>query len=287
MKGILNLNKPKGMSSSAAVSKVKKILGIKSAGHMGTLDPAGEGVLLIGIGKATRLFNYFLKKEKIYEADFTFGYETDTLDGEGYIIKNSNYLPTFEELENNLKRLEGKQMQIPPAFSAKSVNGVRAYKLARNGKEVDLKPSEVNIYSAKILSFSDRICKVKIHCSSGTYIRSVCRDLAMLCGSAATMTAIKRLSVGPYMLTDSYSFEQLEQLKEEALQPIEEALAYMQSINLDPIWKKSLDNGEKIDFFKINLKKPTDYFTVYCDGTLYGIASPDYPFIKIITYLKD
>src|SRR5690606_28964423 len=99
------------------------------------------------------------------------------------------------------------------------------------------------------LSFSDRICKVKIHCSSGTYIRSVCRDLAMLCGSAATMTAIKRLSVGPYMLTDSYSFEQLEQLKEEALQPIEEALAYMQSINLDPIWKKSLDHCEKIDFF--------------------------------------
>ena len=126
MKGIINFYKPKGISSAAAVGQVKRILGRKDVGHMGTLDPDAEGVLLIGVGKATRLFDFFLNKDKVYVAEFTFGYETDTLDGSGTVIAMTDKIPSAEEIKAVLKKFIGKISQFPPKYSSKSINGRRA-----------------------------------------------------------------------------------------------------------------------------------------------------------------
>ena len=136
MTGILNINKSKGMTSSDVVVQVRKILGFKKIGHFGTLDPMGEGVLPIGIGKATRLFDLMLSKDKIYEAEFKFGYTTDTLDREGKVTADGGFVPTVSQVRNVLGEFIGRQYHIPPSFSAKSVNGVRAYDLSCAGKLV-------------------------------------------------------------------------------------------------------------------------------------------------------
>ena len=133
MKGVLNLNKEPGMTSASAVARVRRILGERAVGHMGTLDPQGEGVLLIGVGKATRLFDFYLNKDKVYRATFTFGYATDTLDGDGAVIEDGRPIPEEAALRTALTKSVGAVEQMPPAYSAKSVGGVRAYRLARQG----------------------------------------------------------------------------------------------------------------------------------------------------------
>ena len=134
MKGLLNIYKPKGYTSQDVVSVIRKVLSTREVGHMGTLDPQGEGVLLVGIGKGARLFDLMLKKDKVYEAEFDFGYETDTIDGDGVC-----------------SRMIGDCDQIPPKYSAKNINGRRAYDLAREGKEFTLKPCKIKIFDLKLL----------------------------------------------------------------------------------------------------------------------------------------
>ena len=148
MNGFINLFKPSGMTSAYALNKIKKLLGKKvKCGHMGTLDPMASGVLPVGIGKATRLFNYLLDKDKVYEAEFTFGYETDTLDAEGVTILEGGRIPTLEEVQTASQSLVGVINQIPPSYSAKNVAGTRSYVLARKGIAVELPPKQIEINS--------------------------------------------------------------------------------------------------------------------------------------------
>lgn len=287
LKGVLNLYKPSGITSSTAVGKARRILDVKTAGHFGTLDPAGEGVLLMGIGKAARLFDFFLKNDKSYEADFTFGYQTDTLDGEGSVVATSQVIPDKEDIQNALKSFIGRQMQLPPAYSAKSIAGVRAYELARRGEEVSLKTAAIEIYDASLLSYCSPVAKVLIRCSSGTYIRSVCRDLAEKLGSVATMTTIKRVVQGGFKAEDSVNFEQLEILKEKAVIPVESVLKTIPQVDLDVSFTKRLDNGVRIPVIETGLKLPQKDFALYSGGVLYGIAYESDEKIIIKTLLKD
>ncbi|MCL2798256.1 MAG: tRNA pseudouridine(55) synthase TruB, partial [Firmicutes bacterium] len=151
MKGILNLYKERGLTSAAAVAKVRRILGEKYVGHFGTLDPQGTGVLLLGVGKAARLFDYFLGKEKVYEADFAFGYTTDTLDGDGEVVGSADVLPQKPDIVAALPALTGQLLQMPPAYSAKSVGGVRAYDVARRGGVPELKAAPVTVHSFELI----------------------------------------------------------------------------------------------------------------------------------------
>ena len=151
MIGVVNINKPVGTTSSNVVVKIKKLLNIKKVGHMGTLDPLAQGVLPICVGKATRLFDYFLKKQKTYIAQFRFGEQTDTLDLEGNIIDISTNIPTKTEIEKALKVFIGEINQIPPMFSSKKINGKKAYDLARKGEEIELQPCKITIYDYKLL----------------------------------------------------------------------------------------------------------------------------------------
>lgn len=286
MKGLINLDKPKGWTSRDAVNKVRSILHVKEIGHMGTLDPQGEGVLLIGVGKATRLFDALLGKDKVYEANFTFGYETDTLDGDGTVTSYADKIPTKEEIEAYLPKLLGKIMQTPPAYSAKNINGARAYDLARRGVEFELKPSAVEIYGIKLIcAMPDNVYRFEIHCSAGTYIRSICRDLAYGLGSKATMTEIVRTRTGRFTRSDAVSIEELATAGESALIPLENALSDFARLDVPDEEYKRISNGVKISLTRA---VPTAPFCVYCRGELFGLGEKSEDGRLIIkTYLRD
>jgi tRNA pseudouridine55 synthase len=217
MQGIIILNKPDNMSSQKAVYKVKQILKVDKIGHLGTLDPLAVGVLPIAINNATRLFDYFLDKKKTYRALIKFGETTDTLDSEGVIIDKSDKIISRDSIESVLKTMLGEFFQQPPKFSAKQINGVRAYKLARQCEEVNLKPKKVNIFSLTLIKFIDNIATIDICCSSGTYIRSFARDLGLKLGSVAYMAGLIRLSSGDFNIFNSITLQELENLGEKSV----------------------------------------------------------------------
>jgi len=199
-KGIIAINKPKDWTSFDVVNKIKHIVKPNKVGHLGTLDPMATGVLLVTVGKATKLFDVMQQKEKTYLAIFEFGYETDSLDATGVTQKTSNNIPTLEQIEAVLPKFKGKINQIPPKFSAKSVNGVRAYDLARRGESFELLPKQVEVFDIKIIEYKDKILKLEIVCGSGTYIRSIGRDIAYELNTYATMTELVRTKVGNFNL---------------------------------------------------------------------------------------
>ena len=282
MKGVLNLYKPRGITSSGAVVACRKILGTREIGHMGTLDPAGEGVLLLGVGKATRLFGHFLHKDKEYEAEFRFGFSTDTLDGDGTVTETTNLIPSESEIRSVLPRFTGKQMQSPPQFSAKSVNGVRAYTLARAGKSVELAPCAVEIYALECLRRTEENTYLfRVHCSSGTYVRSICRDVAAAVGSLATMVSIKRTRCGAFRAENAVTLDLLSERKENALVTVESALADLPQVTLPDAYYTPLCNGIKIPCDR------EERFALYCGGELFGIACAECGVLKIKTYLRD
>lgn len=216
MKGIVCINKPKGMTSSNVVVKVRNILSRaigekQKAGHFGTLDPDGQGVLIVGIGTANRLFDYVLKKDKTYRAAFCFGKETDTLDESGKVTATDNVKVTAEDVKAVLPRFIGKLMQMPPQYSALSINGVKAYTLARKGIEAPLQAREIEIYSVELLGeIAKNSFEFRINCSSGTYIRSIARDMAKSLNTLGYMEYIIRERSGSISLNDCVTLEEFE-----------------------------------------------------------------------------
>ena len=209
--GIILVNKPKGISSNKVVNIVKHKLKAKKCGHLGTLDLEGEGLLPVTVNKGTKLFDFFLQKDKTYEANFVFGLETDTLDTSGKVVKEKEANFTFKELEEAVKNMIGKYDQMPPLYSAKKVNGKVGYKEARNGGTLDLSPKEVEIYDFKILrQIEKNVYRFEITCSSGTYIRSIARDLAYHLGTYGSMQCILRTRCGMFSLKDAYTLDEIE-----------------------------------------------------------------------------
>ncbi|MDE7463623.1 MAG: tRNA pseudouridine(55) synthase TruB [Clostridiales bacterium] len=282
MNGLINLYKPPMMSSAQAVANVRRILGVKTVGHMGTLDPMAEGVLVIGVGKSTRLFDYLLKRRKAYVAKFEFGYETDTLDALGKTVATTADIPSAEAVLGAMRSMIGKIEQIPPVYSAKHVDGKRAYALARDGKDVELKPATVEIFDAQL------VCQPRpnetvfsIECSAGTYIRSLCRDAAAMCGSLATLTYLQRTKSGCFNVSDSISLDALKVRREAAIVPPDVALGDMERVEIPIALKNDLEHGRKIEY---DLKGDS---LVYCDGVLFGIGCSVDGVLKLKTYLKD
>lgn len=206
--GIVLVNKPTGISSNKVVNIVKHSLKAKKCGHLGTLDLEGEGLLPVTVNGATKLFDYFLNKTKTYETVFIFGFETDTLDTSGEVIKRKECHIQKSDVEKAIKSMIGKYAQMPPLYSAKKVDGKIAYKEARKGNSVELKPKQIEIYDFKLLEeISDNVFKFSITCSSGTYIRSVCRDLAEKLSTYGSMQCILRTKCGMFDIKDAYSLE--------------------------------------------------------------------------------
>ena len=284
MNGFINLYKPSGMSSAYAINKIKKLLGKKvKCGHMGTLDPMASGVLPVGIGKATRLFNFLLDKDKVYTAEFTFGYETDTLDAEGKIIKDGGYIPTINEIKGVLSSLTGIVDQIPPAYSAKNVGGTRSYVLARQGIEVELKPKQVEINSIEVETTSNKNAyKFTIKCKGGTYIRSICRDIAYALNTYATMTKLTRNKSGCFDLSNSVSAEEINSLQDIEARLIKpEDTVYFEVIELNNKKYSDLINGR---FCEVNLQN--GLYKIYYDNVFIGVGEVENNNLKCKAYVN-
>jgi tRNA pseudouridine55 synthase len=206
--GFLLINKPQGPTSFNIVAKIRKKFCVKKVGHCGTLDPLAEGLLVLAIGKATRQIQY-LNDDKTYEFGVIFGRQTETGDSEGKIIKECEEIPSIEKLLEEIPKFIGEISQIPPAFSAIKINGKRAYKLAREGITVEMKPRNIKIYSLNLLSFDfeQKTASFRVSCSSGTYVRTLAQDIAKSCASVGFCSFIKRIRVGNFVLENAVSVE--------------------------------------------------------------------------------
>ncbi|OGF29588.1 tRNA pseudouridine(55) synthase TruB [Candidatus Falkowbacteria bacterium RIFOXYD2_FULL_35_9] len=210
--GFLLIDKPKGWTSFDIVAKLRSICKIKKIGHAGTLDPMATGLLIVAIGReATKRIDEFKAQEKVYEAEIEFGMVSDTYDTEGKVERLELSVDRLERgvIEKGLKSFIGEIEQMPPAFSAKKIKGVPAYKLARQGKEVDLKPSIVEIKTIEILNFDWPKLELEITCGPGTYIRSLAHDLGQDLQVGAILTVLKRTRIGNFDLSQAVKLEQL------------------------------------------------------------------------------
>ncbi len=238
MNGIFVLDKPVGMTSQQAVSRVKRILGAKKAGHGGTLDPDATGVLPVYLGQATRLSMYALGGDKAYLAEATFGFSTDTQDASGKVVDKGDPSHLTEKLITEaLMQFVGTYEQLPPQFSALKINGKPAYELARQGIEVELKPREVVIDDIQIeqilLTPSQHSVRFFVGCGKGTYIRTLCHDLGQALGVPAHMSSLRRTKSGMFSISEAHSLTDLEEYKWSLVQPMGNGVKHLPMVTLD------------------------------------------------------
>ncbi len=270
--GFFNVDKPSGLVSSTVVNKLKWLTGVP-CGHMGTLDPLASGVLPVGVGNATRLFDYFLDKEKEYIAEFTFGVDSDTLDSTGNLVYEGQ-VPSEEEIAAVLPQFFGLIDQVPPKYSAKNVNGKRGYDLARAGIEFELAPKKVRIDGMELLGKSvdkENTYRIKIRCGGGTYIRSLARDIAAALGTKGVMSSLLRTQSGCFLLPEAIPFSLLEsdpsvEALEELIIPTENVLPFGDLL-LTEKQSEKLYNGQRV-----GVDKEDGLYKIYKDGSFYGVA---------------
>lgn len=215
MNGVLIIDKPAGMTSHDVVNRVRRILGERSVGHLGTLDPMATGVLPLVIGNWTRLAQFYLKSEKTYEGSIRFGYSTDTYDAEGEPTGPQKEVKlTLGEVQQHARRFVGVLEQTPPPYSAKKVDGVAAYKRARKKQPVELKPAQVEVKELAILKLENDCVFFRAHVASGTYIRSIAHDMGEMLGCGAHLASLRRTSVNEFTLAEAHSLDEVQRCGE-------------------------------------------------------------------------
>lgn len=269
--GIIIINKPKNYTSHDVVAKVKKILNIKKVGHTGTLDPNATGVLPLLLNQGTKLSKYLIEHDKEYEVTLKLGIRTDTLDGEGNIIEEKKVnLDKLNQVEEVLNTFIGKQKQTPPIYSAIKLNGKKLYEYARKGQTVEIAPREIEIYGIKLekINNKDNEIQFKVSCSKGTYIRSLCEDIAKEIGTIGYMKELNRTKVGNFHINQSITIEELEKNKEnivkEKVITMQEALKDKSIIKLD---RKKLElflNG-----VNLSIKAEDGVYQIYLEKDMY------------------
>ena len=285
--GFVNVLKPTGMTSSDVVVSIKKILGIKKVGHLGTLDPAASGVLPIAFGKATKLFNYFLNKEKKYVAIVQFGIETDTLDSFANITNINDKKTTRADINKKIKLFLGKIKQTPPKYSAVKINGKKAYDLARAGKKVEIEPREIEIYSIKVLDeLTQNRFRFEVHCSAGTYIRTLFDDIARVLDTRATTMAIIRTKSGSFSIENALTLDELR--NEIKTISIEDALYGVKRYEIvDKELLKKIINGVKIQKNEIDIDICDDKFLITNHDKIIGLYYFDKNRLECEVFLLD
>lgn len=274
MDGIIVINKPKGCTSHDVVHKIKKLFG-KKVGHTGTLDPNATGVLPILIGKGTELSQFLINHDKKYIATIQLGVKTDTGDVEGNVIEEKNVnLDNYNKNQVNeiLKKMLGKQKQIPPIYSAIKVNGKKLYEYARSGKTVDIPEREIEIYDLKCLNFDvvNKLLVFEIYCSKGTYVRTVCEKIAELLNTVGYMKELERIMVGDFNIEKSITIEELkdnfqnQNFLVENIISIEKFFGNNPMIILDEKKLKLFLNGVKLDFsYNKSLNCNSEFVRIY------------------------
>ena len=251
MDGILVINKEKGYTSHDVVAKLRGILHMKKIGHTGTLDPDAEGVLPVAIGKGTRLVEFLTEKEKTSEAVLRLGVTTDTQDLTGKILEERPAQVSGEEIRSAAESFLGEQMQIPPMYSALKVNGRKLYELAREGIEIERKPRPVCFYEIEISEITLPRVKLRVRCSKGTYIRTLCHDIGQKLGCGACMEALVRIKSGNFTIQDSLTLAEVEScvnqgIIREKVIPIEEILRDYPAIMCREPADRLLENGNPV-----------------------------------------
>ena len=284
MEGIINVNKPSGITSFDVIRVLRKVLKEKRIGHTGTLDPLAEGVLVVCLGRATRLVQDIEGYSKVYVAGFELGYRTDTYDIEGKTVESSDKKSaTKEELEEVLKCFIGDIKQIPPMYSALKVDGQKLYDLARKGIEIEREARDIHIDFIEILDFDGVKGKIRCGVSKGTYIRSLIDDMGRELGTFATMNSLVRERVGDSKIEDAFSLENIEKLYNEGkldfLQSVEEFFSYPDI---------EIDSGKNLTLFlngnTIRQQADNGRYRVYCEGKSLGLANVNNNLLKGYKY---
>jgi len=266
MNGFILVNKESGVSSNFVVQQIKKKINAQKIGHLGTLDPLASGLLILAVNRATKFSSYLLESDKSYDVEVEFGTSTDTDDSTGKIIYESSDYPNKTSVKTHLESFLGESMQIPPFFSALKYKGKPLYKYARRGEFISKPPRKISVNCIENLDLNNKVCSFRIHCSKGTYIRSIARDLGKKLGCGAHMKSLIRLSQGNFNISDAKSTSDI---LEEHIISIENAFKNLNKIIIQPLDEKKFINGVTIS--KFNYKDDT-YRVFSKNNTFIGIG---------------
>lgn len=293
MDGIVCIDKPEGMTSFLCVAILRRLLGEKKVGHAGTLDPNATGVLPILVGRGTKLLDHLPCHDKCYTATLRFGAVSDTLDIWGEVTKTGKPIPTRTSVEAALPHFRGDIMQIPPMTSALKKDGVRLYDLARQGIEVERPARPVTIYELELLDYNEKegLLTFHCHCSSGTYVRTLCDDLGRMLGCGAVMTALRRTMAAGFPLTDCITIDQAKELAEagtltERLLPLEAALAAYPAVTVSAPQAARFRNGGALDLVRLRTKVDGPVRVYDPNGTCIALGAPADGVLKMTCLLQ-
>ncbi|KYH35789.1 tRNA pseudouridine synthase B [Clostridium tepidiprofundi DSM 19306] len=274
MNGIINVYKPAGITSFDVVRKIKKISGEKKVGHTGTLDPLASGVLPVCIGKATKIVEHLMNKNKIYRAEIRLGIVTDTYDREGKILHEIVPNVEVDEIYSVVNSFIGEIRQVPPMYSALKVNGKKLYELARKGIEIEREPREITIYNIDILNIDMPYLEIEVKCSKGTYIRSLCYDIGNKLQCGATMWNLERIATGNFLKENSVNIDDINKnVLEQNLIKIEDVFMEYPILKLNSKFTRLALNGVNI--------KDNALLKDICENIMYRVYTHDNIFIGI------
>ena len=286
MDGFIIVNKPKDMTSHAVCNKIRSIMHTKKVGHSGTLDPLATGVLVVAVGKATKLINYLENQDKTYVAEALFGIQTDSYDILGNVLNKDDLSnPTESQIDTQLEILKGSETQIPPIYSAIKVNGKKLYDYAKNGETVEILPRKIKIHSLKRVSnIIDKKVSIEVSANKGFYVRSLINDLGISLNTYAVMSNLIRTKAGKYDISISQT---LEEIKENGpiIHSIEDTFSHLKRIDVNDYMAKLVLNGVILDERQFNLN---EMFKIYHNDKLIAIYEPfDDKKYKLVIKLVD
>ena len=273
MNGIIIIDKPQEWTSNDVVSRLRRVFNTRRIGHGGTLDPMATGVLPVFVGRATRGVEFFEHAEKVYETTIRFGLTTDTEDITGKVLTETEVTLTEEDLQKVLPRFRGEILQVPPMYSAIKVNGQKLYDLARKGREVERQPRPITIHELQLLEFSGNEARLRVRCSKGTYIRTLCKDIGEALGCGGCMAALRRVEAGEYTLEGSIPLRQLLDISERGedvehlLRPVDTMFASHEKLSLNEKQARLVKNGNA--------------FASDCPDGTYRVYTPDGEFLAL------
>ena len=270
MNGLLIINKQKGFTSHDVVNVIRKKLNTKKVGHTGTLDPNATGVLPILIGKGTKISKYLMEHDKTYIATLKLGEKTDTGDSEGQVIEEKSIPKDLrkEDINDVLQSFLGKQKQLPPMYSAIKINGKKLYEYAREGKEVKIEPRNIEIYKIELLEYQNNKIKFEVECSKGTYIRTLCEDIAKKLGTVGYMEELQRTKVNTFKIEDSILLDDITlENAEKNIIKIEKVFKEKETIELDNKKLELFLNGVKLTY-----SLSEDIYRIYNNEHFIGIG---------------
>ncbi|MDD6642670.1 MAG: tRNA pseudouridine(55) synthase TruB [Firmicutes bacterium] len=271
--GILIVDKPEGWTSQDVVSKLRGVLHEKRVGHGGTLDPMATGVLPVFVGRATRAVEFFEHAEKSYEATLLLGVTTDTQDTSGTVLETRPVTTEEAALREALARFTGVQQQLPPMYSAVKIGGKKLYELARAGKEIERKPREITIFSLELLDFTENSARLRVHCSKGTYIRTLCHDIGQVLGCGGCMASLRRVQAGAYTLAEAVTLDEIlaSADPQALLKPVDTLFSTYPRLSLTAGQEKCVRNGAaftcKWAEGRYRVYSPSGAFLALCEVT--------------------